>query len=245
LNELHENPFMRRMGEHGSAIVGHIFPDGAPEPVRALTAVEDYSAGCLVSASHVVDICDQLEIALAYMSGYRQRQRRQGEVITRYEHVGYELENLFLRMTSVVDRSLKLTNVVFQLGIPPRECRFQTVADNTHVSSTQIRSRLREIDKSVKPYRTVRNGIAHHEAYSDPRLKHLEPYSILERTGALEGLGPHAAHSFKVSMDAYVAVKREDLEPAVDALRICVGNFLTELLPIYDGRHSALSARHA
>jgi len=107
--------------------------------VRPLTPVEEYLHECFVSAGELVVACNQLEYALVYLSGYRQRRTADGSLITRADYVAYQIENFMIRLGTVTDRALRLVNVVFQLGIQPKECRRSVIADNAHVAPTPVR----------------------------------------------------------------------------------------------------------
>lgn len=240
---LYDHPLMKTLGAHAADIIRDVFPDGhSLEPSRPLTSSERYSQRCLNGAGEVMFACDQLEFALAYLSGYRTRRTASGGLISRTDYISYQLENLYLRMTMVVDRALKLANDVFRLGVPPRECRFRAIADNDHVRATPVRLRLRALDKVVDPYRPTRNVIAHHERYSDEDLHEIEGFFILEKAGDSENddLLKRFAPHFKLEADRYIRRQREELAPIVDALTARAGDVFSALLPVFERQHSGL-----
>jgi len=132
--DLHGTAFMRYLGEHAAALIKAAYPPrlGAP-PLRRLAPAEEYVEQCMIAAGELITACDQLKYALAYLSGYHRRRTFDGSLVTRADHVVYEVENFVIRLGMVTDRGLKLVNTVFQLGIPLRECRRSVIAENDHV----------------------------------------------------------------------------------------------------------------
>jgi len=244
MQELHDTSFVRTLSNMTAALLREVVPDPAPrfgESTRPLTEQEEYLRLCLLSTGEVIVACDQLHYALAYLSGYRARQTLEGELISRADYIAYQLENLYLRMGMITDRSLKLTNTVFRLGVPPRECRFHVVADNEHVRHTPVRARLRAIGKVVEPYREVRNTIAHLERYSDAKLAEIEGYFILEKSNEpIDPVVEQFRHFYKKEADRYVEARRDELVPVVAALIQAVAKLFDALLPSFEQNHGRL-----
>jgi hypothetical protein len=211
--------------------------------VRPRTEREDYLVSTLLAAGEIGVACDQLNYALAYLSGYRSRRTQAGDLITRVDYVVYQLENLYLRLGMVPDRCLRLANVVFRLGLPPREVSGRTVADNEHVRATPVRARLRAIDKLISPYRETRNTIAHSERYSDRDLSDIEGYFILEKAEIpfKDPVVNQLRQMMKSETDRYVDEKREAFAPVVEAVVREVGGYFDSLLPPFRKAHGAFS----
>jgi len=247
LERLNDTKLLRKMAGLASTLLQDAMErSGASiEFTRPLTADETYARECMLAAGEVIAACDQLDYALAYLSGYRSRRTRTGELITRTDYVAFQIENLYFRLVKVSDRCLRLASVVFQLGLQLRDCKTATVVENDHLRGTKVKTRLKAIDKAVSPYRQARNAIAHHSRYSDDDLAQVEMYSILEKTGSLEGdstLGSMRG-VFKVYADRYIDGRREEFEPAVDGLVDEVERFFAALLPHFAARHKALAGR--
>ena len=142
----------------------------------------------------------------------------------------------------IPDRSLRLTNEVFRLGLPPRECGIRTVTNNQHLRSTIVRKRLRAIEKVVKPYREMRNTIAHLARYNDHKLKKVEVYSILQKSEGPpdDSVLELTRHFYKHKADLYIDAKRKEFGPVVDALICEVAAFYETLLPHFRNNHKVL-----
>ena len=209
---------------------------------RPFTNQEEYLRACLILAGEVSIACDQLNYALAYLSGYQTGKTSDGELITRADYIAYQLENLYLRFVMIPDRSLRLTNEVFRLGLPARECGMRTVTNNQHLKGTPVRPRLRAIEKIVKPYRKMRNTIAHLARYNDPALSRVEVYSVLQKAEGPpdDSVLERTRHFYKREADTYIEARRKEFGPIVSALIGEVERFFETLLPPFRRNHSAL-----
>jgi Cthe_2314-like HEPN len=241
MSHLHDTPFMRELADRNAATLRETVDElnlELGEFTRPFTRQEEYIAACLVSAAELVVACDQMQYSLTYLSGYRSRKTDTGELITRTDYLAYQLENLYLRIGMLLDRSLKLTNTVFQLGIPPRACSTRTVTDNGHVRGTPVRERLRAINKAVQPFLQVRNIIAHDSRYNDAALNKVEAYFILEKSNHVyqDPLVERFRWLYKMKTDSYVEEKRSELAPAIAGLLDLVSQLFETMLPTFRSR---------
>jgi len=223
MKKLSETTFMRVLAEMAAALLKDTVDSTRPRIGhfnRPFTVQEEYLIACLILAGEVSVACDQLQYALVYLSGYQSRKTSDGELITRADYIAYQLENLYLRFTMIPDRSLRLTNEVFRLGLPARDCGTRTVTNNQHLRGTTVRTRLRAIEGIVKPYREVRNTIAHLARYNDPALSRVEVFSVLQKSEGPpdESVLERTRHFYKHETDTYIEAKRKELEPIVGRL---------------------------
>ena len=236
---------MRALAEMAAALLKDTVDSTCPRMghfTRPFTDQEEYLRACLILAGEVSVACDQLQYALAYLSGYQTRKTSDGELITRADYIAYQLENLYLRFVIIPDRSLRLTNEVFRLGLPARECGIRTVTDNQHLRSTPVRTRLRAIEKIVKPYREMRNTIAHLARYNDPALSKVEVFCILQKSEGPpdESVNERTRHFYKRETDAYIDAKRKEFGPIVSSLIDEVARLFETLLQPFRRKHEAL-----
>lgn len=233
---LHDTPLMREIAERAAAVVRETVDSSSPRLggfTRPFTMSEEYVSECLLAAGELAVACDQMDFAITYLSGYRKRRTSIGDLITRSDYLAYQLENLYLRIGMLLDRSLKLTNTVFRLGTPPRDCRLSVIADNDYVRSTSVRSSLKAINKAVQPFAQVRNSIAHHSRYKDSGLNEVEMFYILEKENHAhpDPLVEQMRFMFKAETDRYVEERRSELAPAVEELIELEGQLFDALLP--------------
>jgi len=245
MKTLEETKFMRTLADMAAALLKETVDSARPRIghfTRPFTDQEEYLSECLILAGQISIACDQLHYALAYLSGYRSRKTSDGELITRVDHIAYQMENLYLRLGMIPDRSFRLTNEVFRLGLPARECGTRTVTDNQHLRGTTVRARLRAIDKIVKPHREARNRIAHLARYNDPALSKVEAFFILQKSEGPpdESVLEPVRHLYKHKTDDYVEVKRKEFEPIVNGLIDEVARLFEALLPHFRREHAAL-----
>ncbi len=245
MKTLSETTFMRALAEMAAALLKDTVDSTRPRIghfTRPFTDQEEYLRACLVLAGEVSVACDQLHYALAYLSGYQSRKTSDDELITRADYIAYQLENLYLRFAMIPDRSLRLTNEVFRLGLPARECGTRTVTDNQHLRGTPVRTRLRAIERIVKPYREVRNTIAHLARYNDPALSQVEVFFVLQKSEGPpdESVLERTRHIYKRETDSYVEAKRKEFGPIVSDLIDEVARLFETLLPPFRRGHAAL-----
>ena len=240
---LHNTPLVQRLSSLTAALLRAAYPPqfgGAP--LRPLSPAEDYVRNCMLSAGELVTACDQLQYAPVYLSGYHRRSTADGSLITRADHVAYQVENFMIRLGTVTDRALKLVNVVFQLGIQPKECRWSVVAENAHVAPTAVRKRLDAIEQAVRPHRAARNRIVHQERYSDEQLKKWEVFFVLEKSCAeSDPLIRRYRTFYKTMADRDVRSRREELSVLSNGVSDRIARLLESLLPVVERTNQRLS----
>lgn len=102
--------------------------------------------------------------------------------ISFYKWVNYHYSNYLVMSVSLYDISLLLTNEVFMLGIEPRRCNEERVANNKLVKETEVKSSLDKIKKAVEEYKDERNLYAHRG--ETPKLgfmDRLESYEFIQK----------------------------------------------------------------
>jgi hypothetical protein len=193
-------------------------PDN-PGQNPSATKRESYGIETLVSIGSVVSCIDQLHFSVTMLSGYRSSSTPNR--MNRYDYIVFGIENYYLRLTSVFDRCLRLANVVYQLGLPERQCNNDSIINNSHVKGTSVAKTLKALDKFTESFRFHRNTVAHHATYSEKELDQLGSYYLLvEEDGSFE----RYQYLYKKMTDDFVADKRvqfkgnvADLENLVEA----------------------------
>ena len=242
---LNETNFMSYLGGISAVLIKDTVDSRHPRIGlfnRPFTVQEEYLRVCLISAGEVITACDQLNYALIYLSRYQSRRTLEGELITRADYIIFQMENFYLRLGMIPDRSLRLTNEVFRLGLPARDCSERTVTDNEHVWRTHVRERLRAIDKVVNPHREARNKIAHLSRYNDSAFLMIELFFMLQKSKdpTDDSLLEDVRHLYKRETDAYVEAKRKELGHVARVLVEEVSHFFESLLPTFKLVHEKL-----
>ena len=81
----------------------------------------------LLYASNITECLDQINYTIDLLSGYKSKK---DSTMNRYDYIVFILENFYLRITSIFDRILRFTNVVFEIGLPEKECKASTIIKN-------------------------------------------------------------------------------------------------------------------
>lgn len=211
-------------------------------PTRGLTAREYHTKCTLVAAGELVNVCDQMAYASQLLSGYRS-DKGCDTFITRFDYLRYQIENHVLRTGMVVDRSLQLVNVIFVLGIPPRDCKYGVVAKNSHVAATDVSNALDNLRIATQPAQTQRNSIAHRRSYFDEELDIVEMYSIFQKSSIQESDSElqRTANYAKREADRFVHRKRSELQSINTTVFGLVEKFFMVLTQPYANRNQGLS----
>jgi hypothetical protein len=243
---LHDSPFLQLLCSHAARVIQETVPDGASIRnkagfIRPLTAQEYHTRWTLTAAGELLNVCDQMEFASQLLSGYRSKPNGD-PFISRFDYVRYQIENHVLRTGMVVDRALQLVNVIFDLGIPSRECKFSVIGQNFHVESTGVAKTLHQLQKSVQPIQTQRNVISHRESYQNEGLYEVELHSVLQKSSKRddESVLLIAANLAKPKADAFIRSKRMELKSTNSTVFECVANLLESLVQPYKLRYQIL-----
>lgn len=169
--------------------------------------------------------------------------------ITRHHQIAYTMENYIVRTQYLYDRTLKVVNAVFHLGLSPRDCRHEVLVQNVHLRSTEFPTTLQNFRKLVGKIGAERNAITHHESYKEDDLRFIEMVEILvshddstefpdpEYVSSLSELGKERTRVFvKRKFDEYTSFNTQILEQLVSVM--------TELHRYYEAKAHELLAKN-
>ena len=210
---------------------------GGFAPKRNLRMDEEYLRTTLLCGGELATTCIQLDQTIQFLANFRSTKKLKEYKINRYDHVVYHLENHLIRITSIFDRCLILTNQVFLLGNTPKNCKQHIIYNNQYVQGTIIVNILKKIEKHINPYRTKRNVIVHQEGYSHKELRILEAFSILEK----QGEDFFHQYYYKGRIDGFVKGRKAELVIFNNTLFQLIDDFLTELLKVFEKKYKKLN----
>jgi hypothetical protein len=188
------------------------------------TKREHYAIETLSSISNVIICLDQLHFSVDMLSGFSNNKTHKS--MNRYDYILYNIENFYLRLTSIYDRCLRLTNVVYQLGLPERQCNNNTVVKNDHLKNTKIASDLKSLDIFSEPFRFHRNVIAHNATYSEEDLDRLGPlFYVVETDGDFK----QYSHFLKRKADNYISIKKDEFNIIINNVEDLVDPFFESI----------------
>ena len=189
---------------------------------------ENRAIEILLSASKISENLDQIYFTIDLLSGYR---KRKSSIMNRHDYMVFMLENFYLRITSILDRALRLTNLVYEIGLPERECRESTVIKNLKIKGTDVEKTLKKINKYVNEYKPIRNQVAHQSTFHDDELNSIEGFYILvdqDYTDDIYRFG----HHYKTKADRYVAKRKTELKEVAENMKILVSEFFSALITV-------------
>ncbi len=202
-----------------------------PDSDPVATKKESYAIETLLSLSSVVSCIDQLHFSVDMLAGYRNQNTP--EKMNRYDYIVFGIENYYLRLTSVYDRCLRLGNVVFQLGLPERECRKATITNNSYIKGTLVAQALKDLDKFTNPFRFHRNTVAHESTYSEGELDKLGSYYfVVEEDQQFKKYH----HLYKHKTDNYVSDKKAEFQNHIEKLEHLVEAFFDTISKVFEAR---------
>lgn len=101
--------------------------------------------------------------------------------ITQYDYVKYHLEVYHIKLITLFDQLLLLTNTVFDLGFPAKQCTFINLLSNNHLKNSETALVLKKINKDLQIFKEIRNTIIHKGEYKDKSFHEFEIDYILCR----------------------------------------------------------------
>lgn len=197
-----------------------------PNKAPVLKPFEEYSSQVMKRIGDIVSCIDQLHLSLELLSGFRKGKNKK---YNRHDYITFGVENYLIRFSSVYDRCLRLTNYVYGIGLPERECRENTIIKNANIKGTKVAESLKEIQKIRKCYANDRNKIAHSESYSDEELFDLELFYIVEDEQGFDS--SKYRHFYEPDANRYIAVKRKEFGDRIEHLENCLDVFFSAIRP--------------
>ncbi len=230
ITQLKDHALLKAASAVSREYIAKCNPDD-PENDPSATRKESYAIETLLSVGNVVSCIDQLHFSIDMLAGYRSSSTL--DKMNRYDYIVFGIENYYLRLTSVCDRCLRLANVIFQLGLPERQCNNESIIKNSHVKETPVAKALTELDKFTGPFRFHRNTVAHQGTYSEKDLDQLGTYYILvEEDDSFE----RYRYLFKKKTDDFVAEKKVEFKDHLVNLENLVETYFDAVRTAFEGR---------
>jgi hypothetical protein len=126
------------------------------------------------SLAHTLTWIEQLHQAVFFLSDFGYSKRQKVEGIQRSHHLIYNIENYLVRLQSVYDRLLQLTNTVFHICMSDELVTHALIVSNLKVARTKVPQKLKAVRNTIKHKSDDRNEIVHRHSYMEPELRKLE-----------------------------------------------------------------------
>jgi len=231
LTRLKGHPVFETASAGARGYIAKCHPTDRNKDPRA-TVKESYAIETFLLLTSIVRCVDQLYFSVEMLTGYRANNTP--ENMNRYDYIVFGIENYYLRITSAYDRCLRLTNFIFQIGLPDRECREATITKNAHIKGTPVAKALKDLDKFTSQFRFHRNMVAHKSTYSEEKLNKLGSYYYLIEEEEKEFKKYH--HLYKRETDKYIADKKAAFQENVKQLENLIEEFFDSIYNVFKSR---------
>jgi hypothetical protein len=126
------------------------------------------------SLSHALGWVEQLHYAVHFMTDFGYGKKAKDLGIKRPAHLLYNIENYLIRLQSVYDRCLQLTNAVFHICTSDELVNHGLIVSNLHVSRTPVPKLLKAVKKTIEDHAQDRHKLIHRHSHMDPELRKIE-----------------------------------------------------------------------
>jgi hypothetical protein len=97
----------------------------APDKILTKASLKETIAiEILLEVGKISECIDQIYFSINMLSGFRKKKK---SIMNRHDYIVFMIENFYLRITSIFDRALHFTNLIFDIGLPEKECRESTI----------------------------------------------------------------------------------------------------------------------
>lgn len=172
---VHEHPFVQAILAE-SVEVGRTvgFDPVRDDDYPPLDELQFYVVRVGYAMAHTLTWVEQLHQAVLFIGDFGYGRRLRDEGVNRSHHLIFNVENYLVRLQSIYDRLLQLTNAVFHLCISDELVSHSLIVSNLHVARTKVPGLLKAVRKTIQGKAEDRNAIVHKHSYMDPKLRRLE-----------------------------------------------------------------------
>ena len=212
----------------------------------AINEYEFYVLRVGYALAHLVTWIEQLEHAVFYLSDYPYSKAAKSYGITSASHLQYNVENYLIRLNSIYDRSLQLTNCVFHLCVEESNISHALIVSNLHVARTKVPLKLKSLRKSLDQYAQYRHKILHQSSYQDSTLRRLELFYMYDKeaweTAGKKSKFANLAHVRSQLLKKTVASLKMDYSQINDSLGDAIADLFVPLEREYERQTRRISA---
>ena len=196
------------------------------------------------SLAHTLTWVEQLHQAVYFLSDFGYSKKLKEDGIRRSHHLIYNIENYLIRLQSVYDRLLQLTNAVFHLCMSDELVNHSLVVSNLKVARTNVPQLLKAVRNTIKHKADERNEIVHRHSYSEPEIRKIELlYMHSEHTWESNGKSlPYKNLCYVRSqrLKSVIAEKKEEFKAINTSLVSALDTLFTELHAQYNKEKARL-----
>jgi hypothetical protein len=201
--------------------------------------LEYYHVTVFQKAAALISEIERLENSIIHIQKFPNPRVYEKKGIHHFSWLEYHYSYFIVTYHSLFDTALILTNAVFQLGIPERDCKSSLIKNNEWVKNTPVKAALTSLEKIVANYGMTRNLFVHRGELPD--IKAITESDMLDLLKVYSTVNQHSEpivppdlldNMFKYESKK-IAVKLEgDIVKAQEG----VSRLFDTLLPVYKKR---------
>jgi hypothetical protein len=185
LKNLIEHPFAKAVLQRSMEVEKDLYGDDFDSlnklPIRVPENWEYFEMSVGYYISQLFSWCQQLVNNIHFINAKTPNSTLKKRSITSYDLLIYHIENYYIRVQSLYDRILNLTDAVFFLGNSIDNINHKVIVDNSFVKMYKVDVDLRKINKTIRDYLgTRRNQIIHQANYKEQNITELEYYCLFQ-----------------------------------------------------------------
>jgi hypothetical protein len=151
----------------------------APDPDYVMSNQEEYSYDVLNNLTLISKAYEQLEYIPVFVTQFLGGEILLKSGITHIKYLQYHMENHYLKISTLFDQCVSLTNEVFRLGVPTKDASIRQLRSNKYTKETQSIVLLKELEKRIGGIKAIRNRITHRGEFNDPRFRDVQNFITL------------------------------------------------------------------
>ncbi len=193
------------------------------------TELEQYHVDCYYTFRAIETSLKKLKVAEECIKQSYKYSPNEHEVA---EYIEFHIENYLIRSRSIYDRVLIFTNYLCDIQMAKEVVAHLSIITNRKVEMAGLKPALKKINKTCEYYRVKRNGVVHHDKYSDVELDWLDTVSKAKYiTNGEIGI------SNDLTLQRIISVIESHLKEFEENTRLIsesINSFLDLAVPIYD-----------
>lgn len=173
----------------------------------------------------------ELYYSIKFLRNFDYKKFNNNDNPNRIDHLDYTISNYYIRLSSILDKSLQLINAVFNLGISEYGVD-RSITTNNFVKSTNVIGKYKKMEKVVSDARQVRNAIIHRSYYTDKNLHKLRIFYSLDIDK--EKNADKDLYNYRKSrLTEYINTIEDEFDSKFKEINCIIEKFLHELFLIY------------
>jgi hypothetical protein len=157
---------------------------------KPLNISDYYHVMVFKKASAIISEIERLEESLVYMQKFPNPRTYEKRGVHQFSWLEYHYSYFVITYHSLFDTGLILTNTVFQLGIPEKDCKSTIVIGNEWVKGTTAKTTLIALEKLISNYGKTRNLFLHRGAIPD--VKSVTNSDLLDLLKVISTVNQHS-----------------------------------------------------